>query len=375
VEKLALCGSTVASARCSTKTVTVLVPCHNYGHFLTQCVTSVLAQKGVDVSVLVIDDASTDQSACVAMALARHDSRVRLISLPKNVGVIRAVNYGLREVEGKYFVKLDADDLLSPGSLARSVALLETHPNVGFVYGWPRIFTGDAPPRARTRLTLGAAAEWLVVRGRPWWTVWDGAAWLTLRYRRAVNCICQPEAMIRTSILRTVGEYNIGLPHTYDLEMWLRLAAVSDVGRINHFAQGYYRVHPDSQSRTINAGPLVDFRGRRDAFISALSAGGKGRPGSAELEAIVRRKLATQAIDYARRAFDQDRGKTVPVDALIEFALATFQDARTLPEWRDLQRSQRPGGTSRWLVTSIAATILRRTQEEIAYARWIRTGV
>src|SRR4051794_3311396 len=105
--------------------VDVVIPCYNYGHFLGECVRSVLAQEGVEVRALVIDDASIDNTAAVAHALSVLDSRVQVISLPKNVGMIAAVNHGIGELIGDYFVKLDADDLLPPGSLKRSVALFE----------------------------------------------------------------------------------------------------------------------------------------------------------------------------------------------------------------------------------------------------------
>lgn len=342
--------------------VSIVVSCYNYSRFLPDSIGSVLAQEGVELEVIVIDDASTDQSASVAAALARQDPRVRLISLPQNLGMIRAVNRGLHEVEGDYLVKLDADDLLSPGSLQRSVALLERYPEVGFVYGRPRHFTGDVPPRARL--------------GRPRWTGWSGAQWLALRYRQATNCISQPEVVIRTRILRMIGEYNVALPHTSDLEMWLRLAAVSDVGRINGVDQGFYRVHQGSMQRTINAGLLTDFEGRRGAFISALSAAGERLSGTAGLEEAVRRELAAQALDCACRAFDRGRVETVPVDELVDFATTTFPAASTLPEWRGLQRRRgRRRRLSWWRPTSLAAAVLRRTREEIAHARWLRTGV
>jgi len=320
----------------------------------------VLTQKGVDVRVIVIDDASSDESASVATELSRQDPRVKLVLLPNNLGMVRAVNRGLHEIEGEYFVKLDADDLLSEGSLQRSVALLQRYPDVGFVYGRPQHFKGDVPPRSRLR--------------HPRWTVWPGAEWLTIRYSRAVNCISQPEAVIRTATLRIVGEYNVKLPHTSDLEMWLRLAAISDVGRINGVDQGYYRVHPGSMQRTINAGLLTDFEGRRDAFLSAISAAAV-RVRGADLETTVRRALAAQALDCACRAFDRDRLDAVPVDELVAFATATFSGATALPEWRALQRRRLRGRRSRWAPSSLVASILRRSREEIAYARWLRTGL
>ena len=342
--------------------VSILIPCHNYGRFLPSSVGSALTQTGVAIEIVIIDDASTDDSKSVATELARIDQRIRVITLSENVGVIRAMNRALREAQGEYLVKLDADDLLTPGSLQRSVALLEHDPNVGFVYGRPRHFTGGAAPSARL--------------GHPSWTIWRGADWLALRCRRAVNCISQPEAMIRATALRAVGDYNTALPHTYDLEMWLRLAAAADVGRINGVDQGFYRVHADSMSRTVNAGLLTDLIGRRDAFLGVLSTSGARLPQPADLEETVRRQLAAQALEQACRAYDRDRIASTPVDELIAFSTTTFSDAETLPQWRALQRRRnRAYPLSRWAPGSLAAAALRRLGEEFAHARWLRTGV
>jgi hypothetical protein len=342
-------------------TVTVLIPCYNYSHYLRECVRSVLSQENVDVDLLVVDDASTDNSAYVASEMAKQDSRVRLVSLPKNIGMVPAVNCGLNQVISDYFVKLDADDLLTPGSLQRSLSFFERHPDLGFVYGRPRHFIGNVPPRARV--------------GRPHWTVWPGARWLALRYRRAVNCISQPEAIIRASALRKVGLYNENLPHTSDLEMWLRLAAIAPVGRIDRAEQGYYRIHPGSMQRTVNAGVLKDFIGRRDAFLSALSAVGDQAQLAPALEKTVRKELAAQALDCCCRAFDRERVHAVPVAELVEFALATFPTSATLPEWQALERRKRRGIRSRWSPGSLIVSAMRRMRDEIGHVRWIRTGV
>src|SRR3954454_12361504 len=121
--------------------VSVVIPLHNYGHFLPECVASVLAQEGVDVDVLIIDDASTDDSLSVASEIAAGDDRVRVVASERNGGMVATITRGLWEVDGEYLVKLDADDLLTPGALARATALLQAHPSVGFVYGFPVAFT------------------------------------------------------------------------------------------------------------------------------------------------------------------------------------------------------------------------------------------
>jgi glycosyltransferase involved in cell wall biosynthesis len=341
--------------------VDVVIPCYNYGHFLESCVQSVLAQEGVDVNALVVDDGSTDRSAAVASALSERDSRVRLISLPKNVGMIPAVNRGIGEVTGEYFVKLDADDLLPAGSLKRSVALLERYPNVGFVYGRPRHFTGTVPPRPR----------W----GRPRWTIWSGSEWFALRCRLGVNCISQPEVMIRGAALREVGGYNVALPHTSDVEMWLRLSTMADVGRINGVDQGYYRVHPNSMQRTVNAGVMTDLIGRREAFISTFAAAGDRLPGAAELEATVRRTLAAEALDDVCRIYDRDVVDPQLESRLVDFAMTTCSAAASLPEWSGLQKRRKRGRQSRWLPSSLLAAAIRRGRWEIGRLRRVRTGL
>lgn len=341
--------------------ITVLITCYNYARYLPQCVHSVLDQEGVDVDILIIDDASSDNSSEVASILAANERRIKVILLRRNIGMVPSVNLGIQESIGDYFVKLDADDLLTPLSLYRSASLLDRYGDASFVYGKPRHFSGEVPPRARI--------------AQPQWTIWPGEQWLTLRYQRGFNCISQPEAMIRTSALREVGQYNESLPHTSDLQMWLRLAMLGPVGRINGVEQGYYRIHPNSMQRTVNAGTLKDFIGRRDAFIDALSSVRKQGDLSKNLELTVRRTLAAQALDNCCRAFDRDQVHAVPVSELIEFAFSTFSTATSLPEWKALECRWRRGVRSRWSPRSLAAALVRRGREEIAHLRWIRTGV
>lgn len=374
--------------------VTVLIPCFNYARFLGQCLTSVLTQTGVHVRALVIDDASTDHSAVVAREFSKTDGRVELLPLTKNIGMIPAVNLGLREVKSDYLVKLDADDLLTPGSLERSVTLLEHYPNVGFVYGRPHLFTGKDPhvgtvygrPSQFTgeppqsghleglRATLRSGVAWLATRGLPDTTIWSGKTWLTHRFRRANNCICQPEAVIRRSALKAVGEYNAALPHTSDLEMWLRLALVSDVGRINRVSQGYYRLHPDSMQRTVNAGVLKDFGGRRDAFLSVLSSLNDRNPERITLDQIVRRELAVQVLDYACATSNKHGDISASAHELMQFAASTFPAASTLPQWKVLER-RRQGRRGRWDPRSVSALIARRVRYEAQFYDWVRTGM
>ncbi len=118
-------------------TVSVVVPCYRYGHYLPGAVRSVLDQTDVDAEVLIVDDASPDDSGEVAEALAAADPRIRVLRHAENKGHIATYNDGLEAVDGEYVVLLSADDLLPPGSLGRATALMEANPSVGMVYGHP----------------------------------------------------------------------------------------------------------------------------------------------------------------------------------------------------------------------------------------------
>ncbi len=122
--------------------VGVIVPCYKYAHFLRECVESALAQP-VDVRVLIIDDASPDNTAEVAAGLAAQDERVEFRRHTVNQGHIATYNEGLDWGTGDYMLLLSADDLLTPGALSRAVRLMDAHPEVGFTYG--RAITTSRP--------------------------------------------------------------------------------------------------------------------------------------------------------------------------------------------------------------------------------------
>ena len=90
-------------------TVDVIVPCYNYARFLKQSVESVLGQS-CQTRVLIINDASSDNSREVATELARQDSRVTFLDHARNKGHIASYNEGIEWLSGEYYLLLSADD-------------------------------------------------------------------------------------------------------------------------------------------------------------------------------------------------------------------------------------------------------------------------
>jgi hypothetical protein len=296
--------------------VTVVVPCYNYGHYLPTAVRSALDQPGVDVDVIVVDDASTDDSADVARALAAQDHRIQVVVHERNVRHIATYNDGLARARGDYVVLLSADDALAPGALARATALMEHHPRVGLVYGYALDVEDEPPQGAGDRVRT--------------WSVWPGGRWLRRICTRGTNIIVNPEAVMRTSVLRDLGGYDPKLPHSADMDLWMRAAAIADVGRVNGPVQAFYRVHGGNMHLNDYAGLLTDMRERAKGFEMFFAAHGARLPDAARLHARARRAIAYEAVRAARISADD---RSPASEALAAFARECYPNIVSSRVW------------------------------------------
>ncbi|MDE3190778.1 MAG: glycosyltransferase family 2 protein, partial [Acidobacteriota bacterium] len=128
--------------------VTVCMPSYNYGRFLSHAVESVLAQTYSNFELLVVDNGSSDDSHQMARSFAARDPRVQVLTHPghANRGVNASLNLGLANASGAYFGLLPADDMYMPDGLERRVALLESAPDSGLVYGLSQTLVEDGRP-------------------------------------------------------------------------------------------------------------------------------------------------------------------------------------------------------------------------------------
>lgn len=115
--------------------VSVVVPCYRHAQYLPETIQSLVSQEVTDWECLIIDDGSPDETPAVTRNLiAKHAGRAIRLVEQQNRGVAEARNNGARQARGKYLLFLDADDRLEPGFLKESLAILEEHADVGFVY-------------------------------------------------------------------------------------------------------------------------------------------------------------------------------------------------------------------------------------------------
>jgi glycosyltransferase involved in cell wall biosynthesis len=341
--------------------VSVVVPCFGYGRFLPQTVGSLVSQADVDVEVIIVDDASTDDSLAVARALAERHPAVRVVANRYNVGQVESFNKGWAVSTGEFVVRLDADDMLPPGALARAAAVLERHPEVGLVYGHPHHFEDGTVPEP----ALGALS----------WTVWSGRSWLAERCRTGVSCITSPEVVMRSSLLKDVGPLDPALRFTMDVEMWLRLAAVSDVAYVGGSDQALHREHAASLSVNEGSGALLDLRARADAYDRLFANVGDRLSAATDLHDRARAALARDALRYAAAAADRHE----PPDEYLGFAADVWPMSKA---WRStrrvLQRAEAAGRPGRSPAPRVGAAVrraCRRARTELLYLRWATSGL
>jgi glycosyltransferase involved in cell wall biosynthesis len=260
--------------------VDVVVPCYQYGRYLRDCVTSILRQDVRDLRVLVIDNASTDNSLDVARELAAEDRRVQVVAHRANLGHHASFNEGIEWASSDYFMILGADDLLAPGCLSRAVSFMEKHPHVHLTHARALFISiNDPVPHIEP---YAEEPKWYISSGRELleWLCRDGA------HHYIDSCT----VVVRTSVQKQVGFYHRELSHTDDLEMWMRFACVGAVARTNA-VQGIGRLLPDSRSASLPS-RLPFFEA---AFESFFENEGASLPGMMRLRRTALRTFAQHA--------------------------------------------------------------------------------
>lgn len=111
--------------------LSILISSYNYAHFLPECIESVLSQSYADFELIIVDDASTDNSWSIIQLYAKKDSRIRILKHEFNKGLHQVINTGLALSKATYFQVQSADDIFLPGFLEKTLRFLTRHPEIG----------------------------------------------------------------------------------------------------------------------------------------------------------------------------------------------------------------------------------------------------
>lgn len=106
--------------------VSVVMTAYNAAEWIEAAIDSILVQSWQNLEVIVVDDASTDETAKIICSVVRRDSRVQLLGLKSNSGTYVAKNQGISKARGEVLTFMDSDDISEPQRLARQLELLRT---------------------------------------------------------------------------------------------------------------------------------------------------------------------------------------------------------------------------------------------------------
>ena len=238
--------------------ITVAMSVYNGERFLASAIESVLAQTFTDFEFLILDDGSSDGSRSIVEGFARKDSRIRPI-VRENRGLIASLNQLLNESRAPLVARMDADDICQPTRFSRQIAFLADNPDHGVVGTWcedideaggPWVGSATAPQQFVSHEDFLRAVE----TGSP--------------------LLCHPSVVFLRDLVLGVGGYHAAFKHCEDLDLWLRLAAVTRLANIpepliryRHYADQVSSRHATEQQTGAAVAKLAYYErqaGRKD---------------------------------------------------------------------------------------------------------------
>lgn len=176
--------------------VSVVIPTWNRAGVVCEAVESALSQRENGLEIIVVDDGSTDNTS--GLLLSRFGPRIRLLQLPRRLGIGAARNAGVSVATGQLLAFLDSDDVWLPGKLDAELEVLKRYPNAEAIVSDSQVFI-EGQPNPTTWFgangllqATGAQIGWL--KEFPWvWGHWK-------------NTVAMCSITLRRSALDRIGE-------------------------------------------------------------------------------------------------------------------------------------------------------------------------
>ena len=173
-------------------TLSVLLPNYNHAEYLPKCLDEILSQSFTDFELIIIDDASTDDSVDVIKDYARRDPRIRFSQNEKNAGVVVTLNRCLEKARGEFVLGAASDDYVMPKYFDAAIKLLRAHPEAALVTGEVECRTDDGR---------------VVYRGPGMWAPEPTYLPPDLLVKRASDCGVPGPAIWRRELFLAIGGY------------------------------------------------------------------------------------------------------------------------------------------------------------------------
>ena len=189
--------------------VTVIIPVYNGTRTIEKAVNSILNQSYANFELLVVNDASTDQTRTILSGF--NDSRIRIINIDKNIGRSAARNVAIDQAKGDYIAMLDADDWSYRHRLAKQIDYMNVHRSVVMCGSWAH-FVDSKGNRVVWKQPIDSE-----------------------QIRKTIlksNTFIQSTIVAKRQVLKEVGGYCESLEHGEDYDLGLRIAQKYSVANV-----------------------------------------------------------------------------------------------------------------------------------------------
>ncbi|MCE3233914.1 MAG: putative glycosyltransferase protein [Vampirovibrio sp.] len=234
--------------------VSFLIPCFNYARYLRECLDSILNQSFTNFEVLILDDASTDETPELAREIAATDSRVQYYRHEKNIGHLNNYNFGIQKAQGELIWLISADDYLASGTILESFTQqFQAHPQLGYAFCRVQCMDEHSNPYPKFIPRL----EEKSLSSEP--HLYPGRA----LFRELVkgNFIPAPSVLARKACYQQYGHFHSELTHSGDWYNWLLFSLDWDV---------YYDPEPKVYYRKHNQNMHMTYQKPRHALDNSL---------------------------------------------------------------------------------------------------------
>jgi len=224
--------------------VTVCLPTYHKARYLPAAIASVLGQDFGDYELLIVNDASPDQTDEIVRGF--EDSRIRYIRNPQNMGLVENWNRCLNLAGGEYTIIFHDDDVMLPGLLRREVEVLDGNSKVVLVH-------------AAAQAIDESGAVFSVAAPHTWPPLTSGLEFVTRYWTQGY--VVMPSAMFRKSPALRLGAFNPALRYSADADLWQRLAFEGQVAYLDELLISN-RVHASQTTQKIltNSLQMLDER-------------------------------------------------------------------------------------------------------------------
>jgi glycosyltransferase involved in cell wall biosynthesis len=203
--------------------ISIIMPLYRSQKFLKESIDSVIKQTFSDFEFLILVDDASEETVSILDEYRKSDNRINIF-YNSNLGLINSLNMGFEKAKGKYVARMDSDDVCFPSRLEKQYVYMEAHPEIGI------LGTGYTTSVYHPINNPGLIK---------WRLIYD-------------NCLTHSSIVIRSSIIKEIGNYRLGAKYAEDYDLWVRASHITNIANHQDVLMKY-RFHDENVS-SINLG-------------------------------------------------------------------------------------------------------------------------